>query len=79
MRAVQVENYGDVDALVLREVERPVPGAGQVLVKVHAASVNPFDCKIRAGWLAAFFPLELPHTIGTDFAGYARDFAGEGI
>ncbi|MFF7275501.1 zinc-binding dehydrogenase [Streptomyces griseorubiginosus] len=43
MKAVVQDRYGSVDTLELREVERPVPGAGEVLVRVHAASVNAYD------------------------------------
>ncbi|WP_020134880.1 NAD(P)-dependent alcohol dehydrogenase [Streptomyces sp. 351MFTsu5.1] len=43
MKAVVQDRYGSADTLELREVERPVPGAGEVLVRVHAASVNAYD------------------------------------
>ncbi|MFF7945782.1 NAD(P)-dependent alcohol dehydrogenase [Streptomyces griseorubiginosus] len=43
MKAVVQDRYGSVDTLELREVDRPVPGAGEVLVRVHAASVNAYD------------------------------------
>jgi NADPH:quinone reductase-like Zn-dependent oxidoreductase len=78
MQAVQIKNYGHDDALELVEVERPTPGHGQVLVKVHAAGVNYYDIKIREGWLSAFFPLRLPHTLGNDFAGEVVE-VGEGV
>ncbi|MET7756505.1 NADP-dependent oxidoreductase [Streptomyces sp. NPDC005389] len=49
MRAVVVEQWGGPENLVEREVERPEPGLGEVLVRVHAAGVNPVDWKTRAG------------------------------
>ncbi|WP_306328054.1 NADP-dependent oxidoreductase [Streptomyces venezuelae] len=49
MRAVVVEQWGGPENLVEREVERPAPGLGEVLVRVHAAGVNPVDWKTRAG------------------------------
>ncbi|APE19630.1 MULTISPECIES: NADP-dependent oxidoreductase [Streptomyces] len=49
MRAVVVEQWGGPENLVEREMERPVPGLGEVLVRVHAAGVNPVDWKTRAG------------------------------
>ncbi|MFE1312558.1 NADP-dependent oxidoreductase [Streptomyces sp. NPDC058755] len=48
MRAVVVEQWGGPESLVEREVERPAPGLGEVLVRVHAAGVNPVDWKTRA-------------------------------
>ncbi|MFF7129799.1 zinc-binding dehydrogenase [Streptomyces sp. NPDC008240] len=48
MRAVVVEQWGGAENLVEREVERPEPGLGEVLVRVHAAGVNPVDWKTRA-------------------------------
>ncbi|MFF3839036.1 NADP-dependent oxidoreductase [Streptomyces sp. NPDC001930] len=48
MRAVVVEQWGGPENLVEREVERPEPGLGEVLVRVHAAGVNPVDWKTRA-------------------------------
>ncbi|MFJ9808728.1 NADP-dependent oxidoreductase [Streptomyces sp. NPDC101158] len=49
MRAVVVEQWGGPENLVEREVERPEPGLNEVLVRVHAAGVNPVDWKTRAG------------------------------
>ncbi|MFF3634446.1 NADP-dependent oxidoreductase [Streptomyces sp. NPDC002250] len=49
MRAVVVEQWGGPENLVQREVERPEPGLNEVLVRVHAAGVNPVDWKTRAG------------------------------
>ncbi|MFH8581198.1 NADP-dependent oxidoreductase [Streptomyces zaomyceticus] len=49
MRAVVVEQWGGPENLVEREMERPEPGLGEVLVRVHAAGVNPVDWKTRAG------------------------------
>ncbi|MFJ9818574.1 NADP-dependent oxidoreductase [Streptomyces sp. NPDC101151] len=49
MRAVVVEQWGGPEVLVEREVERPEPGLNEVLVRVHAAGVNPVDWKTRAG------------------------------
>ncbi|MDM0032399.1 NADP-dependent oxidoreductase [Variovorax sp. J22P271] len=69
MKAMQIHEYGDPEVLRVVEIAPPVPGPGQVLVRVRAAGVNPFDAKIRSGWLQAFFPLSLPQTMGGDFAG----------
>lgn len=69
MRAVRFHDYGPADALVVEEVPRPEPKAGEVLVRVHAAGVNPVDWKIRRGDLRAFRPLPLPAIPGSDLAG----------
>ena len=69
MRVVEVPRYGGADVLTLAEREMPVPGPGQVLVRVRAAGVNPFDYKMREGWLSAFYPMQLPYIPGSDFAG----------
>ena len=78
MKAVQIQDYGDAGALVLADAAMPVAGPGQVLVRVAAASVNPFDIKVRSGWLRGFFPLPMPHTLGTDFAGQVVE-VGAGV
>ncbi|MDT2019596.1 NADP-dependent oxidoreductase [Methylocella sp. CPCC 101449] len=69
MLAVQFAEYGGPDVLVLREIDVPQPAANEVLIDVHAASLNPIDWKIRAGLLRAVIPLTLPATVGRDGAG----------
>jgi NADPH:quinone reductase-like Zn-dependent oxidoreductase len=69
MRAVQYHAYGSADVLVVDEVWRPEPGEGQVLVRVHAAGVNPVDWNLRTGNYHDVYPLELPYIPGMDFAG----------
>lgn len=69
MRAVRFHNYGPPDVLVIEEVPRPIPNAGEVLVRVHAAGVNPIDWKVRAGYLKDYMPIQLPSIPGFDLAG----------
>jgi NADPH:quinone reductase-like Zn-dependent oxidoreductase len=69
MKAVRVHQYGGPQALTLDEVPQPIPGPGQVLVRVRAAGVNPIDWKIRGGYMKDVMPLQLPVTIGFDFSG----------
>ena len=69
MRALRIHGYGGPAVMRLDDVPPPVAGAGQVLVKVRAASVNPIDWKMRRGMLANIFPLVFPRTLGRDCAG----------
>ena len=69
MQAVRVSNYGGPEQLRLEQVERPQPHEGEVLVRVHAAGVNPIDWKIRQGVLQAFMPMTFPYTPGIEVAG----------
>ena len=69
MKAIQFHDYGGPEVLVLEEVARPQPGAGQVLVRVVAAGVNPADWKIRAGMFKAYGAMPLPSIPGMEGAG----------
>jgi NADPH:quinone reductase-like Zn-dependent oxidoreductase len=69
MRAVRFHDYGPASVLVVDEVDRPEPKAGEVLIQVHAAGVNPVDWKLRAGYIRQYMPVTLPHTPGLDVAG----------
>jgi NADPH:quinone reductase-like Zn-dependent oxidoreductase len=68
-RAVRFDQYGDIDVLTVREVPRPVPGSGQVLVRVKAAGINPGEASIRKGLLHAMWPATFPSGQGSDLAG----------
>jgi NADPH:quinone reductase-like Zn-dependent oxidoreductase len=69
MEAFVLERYGHKADLHLRNVPEPEVGPHDVLVKVHAASVNPLDTKIRAGLLRLVLPYRLPFVLGHDVAG----------
>lgn len=66
MKAIRVSAHGGPEVLKLEEIAKPSPSAGQVLVKVHAAGVNPVDTYIRSG---AYTAMNLPYTPGFDAAG----------
>ena len=68
-KAVRFDEYGGIDVLQVVEVPRPVPGPGQVLVRVKAAGINPGEAKIRKGLLHARWPAVFPSGQGTDLAG----------
>ncbi len=69
MKAIVVHEYGGPEVLKFEEYPDPVPGSGEVLVRVAAAGVNPIDCKRRAGLTKDFYPLQFPGLIGVDMAG----------
>jgi NADPH:quinone reductase-like Zn-dependent oxidoreductase len=69
MKAIVVHEYGGPEVLKFEEYPDPVPGPGEVLVRVAAASVNPIDYKRRAGLTKDFYPMTFPGLIGVDVAG----------
>jgi NADPH:quinone reductase-like Zn-dependent oxidoreductase len=70
VRAIAFDTYGDADVLTLRDdAPDPLVGPDSVLVRAHAAGVNPVDCKIRMGYLKRAFPSFLPIVPGWDVAG----------
>lgn len=69
IRAIQVHSYGDADQLKFEQTTQPEPKAGEVLVRVHAAGVNPVDWKIRSGAMKNFMQQSFPYVPGADFAG----------
>ena len=69
MKAIVVHEYGGPEVLKFEDYPDPVPGPGDVLVKVAAASVNPIDYKRRAGLTKGFYPIRFPGLIGVDMAG----------
>ena len=76
MQAIRVHQFGGLDALVAEDVPRPRPGAGEVLLRVHAAGVGPWDAWIRAGQSVVDQPL--PLTLGSDVAGVVEQ-VGDGV
>jgi NADPH:quinone reductase-like Zn-dependent oxidoreductase len=69
MRAVRFHEYGGIDVLRVEEVERPVPGPGQVLVEVRAAGIQPGEVMIREGARHGRWPAAFPSGQGSDLAG----------
>ena len=69
MRALNYERYGGIDALQIGEISVPEVADDEVLIRVHAASLNPFDWKLRNGMLRDFFEIEFPITPGRDGCG----------
>lgn len=78
VKAVRYDEFGGIDVLRVDEVERPVPGDGQVLVRVKAAGTNPSEAVIRTGAVAQIFPSTFPSGQGSDLAGVIEE-AGTGV
>jgi NADPH:quinone reductase-like Zn-dependent oxidoreductase len=78
MKAVVLHEYGGPSNLKYEDVDDPVAGEGQVLVRVTASSVNPIDYKIRSGAMKEYMPLELPAILGRDISGIVRE-VGAGV
>ena len=76
MKAVVLNSFGGPDAFELRELPKPVPGPGQVLVRVHATSVNPLDFQVRRGDYPDLVPL--PAITGHDVSGVV-EAVGAGV
>src|ERR1700760_3347850 len=77
-KAVQFDRYGDLDVLEVRDVPRPIPAAGEVLVQVKAAGINPSEAVIRSGALHHMFPATFPSGQGSDLAGVVAEL-GSGV
>lgn len=76
MKAVVIREYGPNDVVQIEDIDRPHPGAGEVLVKVHAAGVNPIDWKIRGG-AGERLGMRLPIALGGELVGTVEAL-GEG-
>ncbi|WDG27389.1 NADP-dependent oxidoreductase [Streptomyces sp. CA-278952] len=77
MKAIRFHEFGNSEVLRHEDVERPVPGAGQVLVRVAATSFNPVDDHIRAGFLAEMIPITFPYVPGLDLAGTVAELGAD--
>lgn len=78
MKAAQITEYGDASVVKINDADTPIAKPGQLVVEVHAASINPFDTIVREGYLQQNVPLQLPATLGGDVAGVVTEL-GEGV
>jgi NADPH:quinone reductase-like Zn-dependent oxidoreductase len=69
MKAIVVRRYGGPEELKFEEYGDPVPGAGEVLVRTAATSVNPIDIMRRSGVAKDFAPIRFPGIVGMDLSG----------
>ncbi len=78
MKAVQIHAYGGSDVLQFEDAPKPKAAAGEVLVKVYAAAINPVDWKIREGYMKEMRKISFPFILGWDLSGVVED-AGAGV
>lgn len=76
MKAIRIHEYGNAQVLRYEDAARPKPSDGEVLVRVFATGVNPFDWKVRSGALKEMIPLRLPWIPGNDFSGVVESVGG---
>lgn len=77
--AVRMHRFGGPEVLSLDAVSVAVPQAGEAIIRIEAASVNPIDFKIRRGEISAIENDQLPYVMGRDFAGTIESLNGEGL
>src|SRR5690242_13478725 len=73
MKAVRIHNYGGPEVLHYEDAPCPQIKADEVLIRVHAAGVNPFDWKVRAGYLKDFLPYTFPLILGWNVSGVVEE------
>jgi len=78
VKAVRINNYGGPEVLNYEDAPRPQPGEGEVLIRVHATSVNPIDWKVREGLMKDFWPHKFPLILGWDLSGVVEEL-GRGV
>ena len=78
MKAIVIHEYGGPEVLKFEEAPDPVIGAGEVLVRVTAASINPLDLARRSGAAKGFFPVQFPGILGADLSGTVLE-VGPGV
>lgn len=78
MKAIVIHAYGGPEVLKFEDCSDPVAGPGEVLVKIAASSVNPFDFKVRSGAMKDFIPLTFPAILGIDVSGTVES-VGPGV
>ncbi|GAA2620792.1 NADP-dependent oxidoreductase [Dactylosporangium fulvum] len=78
MKAVRYHSYGGSDVLVHEDVDRPVAGPGQVVLRVAGAAFNPVDVAVRTGFFEQIFPVTFPHVPNFDVAGTVTE-VGAGV
>ena len=78
MKAIRVHEYGGPEQLRYEDAPEPKAESGTVLVRIHAASVNPIDFKLASGAMRQIMPLSFPWIPGGDFSGVVEN-VGPGV
>ena len=78
MKAARIHAYGGPDVLIYEEAPRPTASEGEVLIRVHATAVAPFDCAARAGYMTGWYSYTLPTILGLDVSGVV-EAVGSGV
>ncbi|MFF4604060.1 NADP-dependent oxidoreductase [Streptomyces sp. NPDC001339] len=78
MKAAVIQEFGGPETLKVEEIGTPVPGAGEIRVRVKAAGVQAYDTAVRSGWTPPGMTISFPQVLGNDFAGIV-DAVGEGV
>jgi NADPH:quinone reductase-like Zn-dependent oxidoreductase len=73
MKAIRIHRYGGPEALQYEDAPRPQPQADELLIRVHAAGVNPIDWKVREGYVKDIWPHKFPLILGWDFSGVVEE------
>jgi len=76
-KAVRFDGYGGIDVLEVRDVPRPAPGPGEVLVRVRAAGINPGEAAVREGLVHDRWPASFPSGQGSDLAGVVEEVGAD--
>src|SRR6476646_6151408 len=77
MKAIRIHEYGGPEVLKYEDARRPQPQAGEVLIRVHAAGVNPVDSAIRTGHVQEIFPVSFPWIPGWDLSGVVEELGAD--
>lgn len=78
MKAIVINEYGGSDQLVEKQLKKPIIKNNQLLIEMHASSINPIDWKVRAGYMAEGMNVEFPLVLGWDAAGIVKE-VGENV
>jgi NADPH:quinone reductase-like Zn-dependent oxidoreductase len=77
MKAARIHTYGNSDVFVYEDAPRPSMGTDEILIRVQATTVNPFDCAARSGYMTAYYPYTFPLILGLDVAGVVEEVGAD--